>query len=226
MLDFYWLEFTTKDQPGLFWVVLYTNWCNFRCYGCHNRTLAGWDYKTWPTNKWSPQIIQIDPDKYHKKLNLEEVELALKNDFLDIVILCGWEFLIHNIEKIEKTINRIKQINPNLKIRIDTNWSFPEKIKYLKEKNLVDWFAMDIKGPYWNQKYYSQLSQVIWLPEQILPKLTTKLLESIHLVDGMEYSLFRTVYYPIIQDKSYFEEIKNFTKQLKSPHSFNLFQDV
>ena len=44
MLTFYWLDFTTKDHPGLYSLVLYTSWCNFRCYGCHNRTLAGWDY--------------------------------------------------------------------------------------------------------------------------------------------------------------------------------------
>ena len=226
MLSFYGLEFTTKDQPGLFWLVLYTTGCNFRCYGCHNRTLAGWDYKGWPANKGSPEITKINPGKYHRKLTLEEVELAIKNEFLDIIILCWWEFLIYNINQLTETINWIKQINPKLKVRIDTNWSFPEKIKYLKENKLVDWFAMDIKGPYWNKKFFPQISQIIWLPEKVLPKLTDKLLESINLIDWMEYSLFRTVYYPIIKDKSYFEEIKSFTRNLKSPHSFNLFIQV
>ena len=226
MIKIYGLEFTTQDHPGKFGLVLYSSGCNFRCYGCHNRTLAGWDYKTWPTNKWSPTIIKVEPEKFHKQLSLEEINLAIKNEFLDIVILCGWEFLIHPLDKIEETILYIKQVNPDIKIRIDTNWSFPEKIKYLKDKNLVDGFAMDIKGPYWNQKYYKQLSQVIGLPEKVLPSLTQKLLQSIKLVDEMPYSLFRTVYYPIIKDKSYFEEIKQFVKQLKSPHSLNLFQEV
>jgi len=169
----------------------------------------------------------MNPKKYYKPLSEEEIQLAIKNDFIDMVILCWWEFLIYDIDEITKTIERIKQLNPNVLVRIDTNWSFPEKVKKLKNKNIVDWFAIDIKWPYWNKKYYKTISQIIWLDEKQTNNLLPKIMESIYIADKLNYSLFRTVNYPIIKDKEYFEEIRTFAKEnLKNPHSFNLFINV
>jgi len=227
MLDFYWLEYTHKDQPWLFSVVLYTNWCNFRCFWCHNRTLAGWDYEKQTLNKWSPNIKQVSTDTYHQKLTKDEIKLAIENDFLDMVILCWWEVLIHPIKEIEETIKWMKNINPNLFIRIDTNGSFPDKVKYLKENKLVDWFAIDIKWPYWNSNYYPTIEKVIWLPNKTLKKIYSKIMDSIKIADWMKYTLFRTVIYPIVEDQEYFNEIKQFVnKNLNSKHSLNIFQNV
>jgi len=232
MLTFYWLDFTTKDHPGLYSLVLYTSWCNFRCYGCHNRTLAGWDYKNKNLSDdeirwWSDGIIHINPEEYHQKLSEEEVKMAVQNDFLDMIILCWWEVLINKLADVVETINWIKKLNPNVLIRIDTNWSFPEKVEYLKENKLVDGFAIDIKWPYWNKNWWPEISKVIWLPQNIASNIFPKIMESIHIADQMPYTLFRTVHYPIIKDQQYFEEIKNYVREnLKSPHSINPFIQV
>jgi len=228
MLNFYWLEYSSKDQPWLFSLILYTNWCNFRCYGCHNRFLAWWDYEDSKNKlKDNYNIINVDYNNYYKKLSIEEIELAVKNDFLDMVILCWWEVLIHPLKQIEETINWLKKINPDLLIRIDTNWTFPEKVKYLKTRKLVDWFAIDIKWPYWDNKYHKYIERVIWLEKNILNNLYNKMLRSVKLADWMSYTSFRTVLYPIITENNYFEEIKKWTRNnLKSPHSLNIFQSV
>jgi len=74
--------------------------------------------------------------------------MAIQNDFLDMIILCWWEVLINKLEDVIETIKWIKELNPNILIRIDTNWSFPEKVEYLAKNKLIDWFAIDIKWPY------------------------------------------------------------------------------
>jgi pyruvate-formate lyase-activating enzyme len=68
-------------------------------------------------------------------------------------------------------------------VKLDSNGTDPKMLEKILDEKLVDYMAMDIKGPYWNQKYYKQLSQVIGLPEKVLPSLTQKLLQSIKLVD-------------------------------------------
>lgn len=226
MLEFYGLDYTTKDHPGLFSLVLYTSWCNFRCYWCHNRRLAWWDYENWEGGIWWEKI-SIDPKEYFPKLTLEEVKSALNTEFLDMVILCWWEVLINKLDNVIETIKWIKKLRSDVLIRIDTNGSFPEKVKVLKEKKLVNWFAIDIKWPYWSEKFYPDISKVIWLPEEVLPNLTKKIMESIHLADELNYTLFRTVHYPIIKNQEYFEEIKRYVRQnLKSPYSINPFIEV
>ncbi len=219
MLNFYWLDFTTKDHPWFYSLILYTNWCNLRCYWCHNRRLAWWDYN-------QKKVVTINTEEFHPKLSEEELRMAIQNEFIDMVILCWWEFLIYSLQEIEETITWIKSLNPNVLIRIDTNWTFPEKVKYVKEKKLADWFAIDIKWPYWNSKYWSTISNVIWLPQKASELLFPKMLESINIADTMEYTLFRTVQYPIVNEE-YFNEIKQYTtNKLKSPHSFNLFVEL
>lgn len=225
MLKFYWLEYSYNDHPWLYSLVLYTTWCNFRCYWCHNRKLAWWDYNN--CNNCKDKIKSIKIEDYYKPLPEEEIKLAVQNELIDMVIFCWGEFLINDINQIKETITYIKQLNPNIKIRIDTNGTFPEKVEELIEGWYVDWFAIDIKWPYWNNLYYDQIKKVIGIPDKNLEKILSKITQSLELAKQLDYTIYRTVLYPIVEDQEYFKAIKEYVnKHLWKPHYFNQFAQV
>lgn len=223
MISFYWLEYTYYDHPNMYSLVLYSWGCNLKCYGCHNRHLAWRDYIDWTkSEKKSVKVCNST-----EQLSMEEVSLAVKNPLIDMVILCGWEFLIYSVERIVETIQLLKEMNPNIYIRVDTNWSFPDKMRRLVATWLVDWFAIDIKWPYWNKDYYDIISKVIGTPKDYSKVLYTKFLESLDISKDLDKSIYRTVIYPIIEDKKYFDDIKSYVTQvLHKPHYFNNYVDL
>lgn len=223
MIKFYWLDYTYYDHPWKYSLILYTSWCNLKCYWCHNSVLAWWKYK----DSSKDNIIQVNTTDYANQISEDELKMSIQSDILDMVILCWWEFLIYDIESIKETIEYIKFLNPNVLIRIDTNWSYPQKIQELTNWWKVDGFAIDIKWPYWNINYYDTINKVIWLWELQWKALYPKMTESLNLAKEHEYTIYRTVTYPIIKDESYFKEIKNYvSKNLWKPHSFNSYVNL
>ncbi len=228
MLTFRWIDFTYYDHPGKYSVVLYTTGCNFKCFGCHNRTLAGWDYKDGKqpiiNKNLQASKISLNPADYHKPIPWEEINMAISNEFIDMVIFCGGEFLINPLDKIKQTILKIKHINPYIQIRIDTNWSFPQKVEEIIKRNLIDGFAIDIKGPYRNPKRHPLISQIIWIPLPRAKKVFEDIIKSLKLASQLPESIFRTVKYPVIKDPSYFEEIdQRVNRNLKKTYQQNQF---
>jgi pyruvate formate lyase activating enzyme len=140
---------------------------------------------------------------------LEEIE---KSPFLECIVISGGEPTIHEPEELIELINTIKKINPELKIRIDTNGSNPDVIEKLKP--YVDGFAVDIKSPLENPEKWKFTTGVDIDPKVIVRTIT--------LVDGMPLTLFRTVRYPWLSEED-IEKIKNFTSKLKSPWYLNPF---
>ena len=61
---------------------------------------------------------------------------------LDGVVITGGEPLLH--DDIAYFIKDIKEIG--YKVKLDTNGSFPDRMKELVENKLVDYIAMDIKA--------------------------------------------------------------------------------
>lgn len=221
MIKIYWLECSYYDHPWKYSLILYTSWCNFRCYSCHNRTLSWRDYID---QKNKIDIKYLDFKDYYKEILDDELKMAIKNKMLDMVILCWWEFLIFKIEQIKEFIDYIKSLNSNVLIRVDTNGSFPEKVSELINRWKVDGFAIDIKWPYWNYNYYDTISKIIWIPLSIAWKVFERITESLNLSKILPYTIYRTVSYPIVKDISYFNEIKQYVQyNLKKPHSFNTF---
>lgn len=225
MIKVYWLEYTYYDHPGKYSLVLYTSGCNLRCFGCHNRTLSGRNYENENIETLkSGNIIHVNVDNYHKQISQEELKMSINNWMLDMVILCWWEFLIHNIDDIKQFIEHIKSINPNVLIRVDTNWTFPDKVDELINRWKVDGFAIDIKWPYWNKNYFETISKVIWIPMSAADSLFSKMTKSLNLSKQLPYTIYRTVSYPIVKDQNYFDEIKHYVHEnLHKPHNFNLF---
>ncbi len=68
--------------------------------------------------------------------------LKKRQGILDGVCITGGEPLLQ--KNIENFIRKIKELE--YAVKLDTNGSFPEKLKFLVQENLVDYVAMDIKN--------------------------------------------------------------------------------
>ena len=99
--------------------------CNFRCPFCHNASLVVDTYK-------------------NAEIKLEDITAFLKKRMgvLDGVCVSGGEPLIQS--DIETFLRRIKEMG--YAVKLDTNGSFPDKLKKLVDEKLVDYVAMDIKN--------------------------------------------------------------------------------
>ena len=114
------------DYPGVVACTLFTPGCNFRCPWCHNAGL-------------------VLPEQFPAEMpDPEEVLQFLKKrkGVLDGVCITGGEPLLH--AEIPDFIRKLKDLG--YRIKLDTNGSFPERLRALAEEKLVDYVAMDIKN--------------------------------------------------------------------------------
>ena len=118
-------KLTLLDYPGKVACTVFTAGCNFRCPFCHNASLVIDTYK-------------------NEEISLEEVYSYLKKrqGILDGVCVTGGEPLIQH--GIEEFLGNIKEMG--YAVKLDTNGSFPEKLKKIVSAGLVDYVAMDIKN--------------------------------------------------------------------------------
>ena len=118
-------KLTLLDYPGKVACTIFTAGCNFRCPFCHNASLVVDTYK-------------------NKEIKLDDIFAFLKKRMgvLDGVCVTGGEPLIQ--PDIEPFLRRIKDMGYAEKL--DTNGSFPDKLKRLVDEKLVDYVAMDIKN--------------------------------------------------------------------------------
>lgn len=113
---------TLIDYPGLVACVVFFPGCNFRCPYCHN-----------------PELVE--PTTREGMISIEELQqfLTKRSAVLGGVVLSGGEPLLHPMETLTELADWIR--NLGLRIKIDTNGSFPERLAELKP----DYIAMDIK---------------------------------------------------------------------------------
>lgn len=119
------LKLSLLDYPGTVACTLFTGGCNFRCPFCHNASLVLPEQFTEP-------ISENDFFSFLKK----------RKSVIDGVCISGGEPLMQ--KDILSFISEIKKIG--YKIKLDTNGSFPEKLKELVCDGLIDYVAMDIKN--------------------------------------------------------------------------------
>ena len=131
--------------PGVVACTLVTPGCNFRCPWCHNAGLV-----------LPEQLPKDAPDP-------EEVLEFLKKrkGVLDGVCITGGEPLLH--PEIPDFIRRLKDLG--YKVKLDTNGSFPERLRQLAEEKSVDYVAMDIKN---SPAYYGETIGVPSLGAEIV----------------------------------------------------------
>lgn len=126
------LEMSLVDWDGEVSSIIFLAGCNFRCPYCHNHGLVV-DWDSFPTIPWS-----------HVRCRLQgRNRLGQYVNWLDGVVVSGGEptlspglpFLITDIKRL------------GFKVKLDTNGSRPEVLRSLLEQNLLDYVAMDVKGP-------------------------------------------------------------------------------
>lgn len=118
-------KLTLLDFPERMACTVFTAGCNFRCPFCHNASLV----------THIPAEADMDEERFF-------AFLKKRKGILDGVCVTGGEPLLQ--PDIEEFICKIKELG--YLVKLDTNGSFPEKLKELVNKNLVDYVAMDIKN--------------------------------------------------------------------------------
>ena len=117
-------KLTLLDYPGKMAATVFTYGCNLRCPFCHNALL-----------------VTEDSDG---GISPEEVLsfLQKRKGMLEGVCVTGGEPLLQS--DIEDFLRAIKDMG--FSVKLDTNGTFPKKLKDLVRKGLGDFVAMDIKN--------------------------------------------------------------------------------
>lgn len=118
-------KLTLLDFPGKVACTVFTAGCNFRCPFCHNASLVIDRHKN----------AAIPQEKFFSFL-------SMRKGILDGVCVTGGEPLVQ--QGIEEFLERIRSLG--FLVKLDTNGSFPDRLKRLAEDGLIDYVAMDIKN--------------------------------------------------------------------------------
>jgi len=116
---------TLIDYPKKIACTIFLFGCNFRCGFCHNPELV---------------LSSVKEEKNYSRKEIIDY-LEKRKEYLDGVCITGGEPLL-TLDK--EFLSEIKSLG--YKIKIDTNGSFPEKLKEFIGKNFVDFVAFDIKA--------------------------------------------------------------------------------
>ena len=114
------------DYPGHVATVLFTVGCNMRCGYCHN-----------------PELVL--PEQFAPSLDLDEIYdfLERRRGKLETVVISGGEPTMHN--DLIDLAEYIKELG--YKLKLDSNGTHPEMLADMIRRGLLDFIAMDIKGP-------------------------------------------------------------------------------
>jgi len=172
-------KLTLLDYPGLVACTVFTVGCNMRCPFCQNASL----------------VSRIEENQ---DLSEEEFFAFLKKrqGILDGVCITGGEPTLQ--PDLPEFIAKIKAMG--YKVKLDTNGSFPDKVKEILDSGNVDLVAMDLKNTL--ERY----------PETVgVPGFdTSKILESIDIIrnSGVEYEFRTTVVSPLHRPEDFGELAK------------------
>jgi pyruvate formate lyase activating enzyme len=125
-------KMTLLDFPGKVACTVFFGGCNFRCPYCHNASLV--------FDAGLPAIMS-ESDFFSF--------LSKRRQILDGVCITGGEPLLQ--QDLALFILKIKEMG--FLVKLDTNGSFPQRLKQLLEMPGVDYVAMDIKN---SQKRYQE----------------------------------------------------------------------
>lgn len=187
------------DYPGKIVSIIFTQGCNFKCPYCHNS-----------------ELIPMK-SKDHEYFSSDYIFNLLNNrkKLIDGISITGGEPTLQ--KDLYDFINKIKEIN--LKVKLDTNGSNPDMLKKLIENKLIDYIAMDIKGPLDKYKKitFKQLN-------------IGKIIDSISLIQSSKINYeFRTTVVPEIHKEKDIKKIaillkgseKYFIQNFKANNTYN-----
>ena len=118
---------TLLDYPQKMAAIVFTYGCNMRCPFCYN-----------------PQLVL--PGLAAEKLYDEDQVidfLTRRKKYLDGLVVTGGEPTLQ--KDLARFLAKMKKIG--YAVKLDTNGLMPETLQELLEKELIDYIAMDIKGP-------------------------------------------------------------------------------
>lgn len=118
-------KMTLLDYPGKVACTVFTAGCNLRCPFCHNAFL----------------VTEIDNSNRVDQSELLEY-IKKRKTILDGVCITGGEPLLY-----DDTIDFISEIKDiGVSVKLDTNGTFPDRLRKILDASLVDYVAMDIKN--------------------------------------------------------------------------------
>lgn len=166
-------KMTLLDYPDHIACTVFIAGCNYKCPYCHNSELINKDAE-----------VVMDDSEFFKFLEK-------RKGLLDGVAVTGGEPLLNN--EIEEFLVNIKKMG--YPVKLDTNGSFPNKLKNIIEKDLVSYVAMDIKNS--KERY----AQTVGLNAIDISKIK----ESINLLmnSSVDYEFRTTVVDELFDDSSF-----------------------
>jgi len=121
-----WLRTSLIDYPDHIATVLFTGGCNFRCPMCHNADLV-----------LRPEALPDLPEAAVWE------SLRRRAGLVDGVVVSGGEPTIQ--PRLASFLQRVRQ--QGLEVKLDTNGYRPESLAVLLADGLVNYVALDVKGP-------------------------------------------------------------------------------
>jgi len=174
------------DYPGKISAIIFTHGCNLRCPYCHN-----------------PELVI---DGFNKSGSFSEEDvlpfLESRKGKLDALVITGGEPLVQR--DLLPFIKKVKDIG--FLVKLDTNGTFPDRLKDFIETGLIDYIAMDVKYP-----------KSEYIKESMIPGMGKKIEESIKIImdSGLDYE-FRTTYVKPLHSFESAEEIGKMIKGAKN----------
>lgn len=183
------MKTTLLDYPGKVSCIVFTAGCNLRCPFCHNSFL----------------VTDISSEREISQNQIFEY-INKRKGILDGVCISGGEPLLN--DDIFDFVRKIKETG--LLVKLDTNGTFPEKLKKAVEEKIVDYVAMDIKNT--DEKY----AQTVGIENFD----TAPINESIDflLLNKVDYE-FRTT---VVREFHTAEDIENIAKRISGAKKYFL----
>lgn len=117
-------KLTLLDYAGKMAAIVFIDGCNFRCPFCHNSSLV--------LGNNDPSISEEELFSFLNK----------RKNILDGIVISGGEPLLY-----EETLDLMAKIKSlSYHVKLDTNGSFPMRLKEAVKRGVVDYVAMDIKN--------------------------------------------------------------------------------
>jgi pyruvate formate lyase activating enzyme len=152
------------DYPGKISAIIFTHGCNLRCPYCHN-----------------PELV-IEGFEQNKSFSEEEILnfLESRKGKLDALVITGGEPLVQS--ELLPFIKKVKDMG--FLIKLDSNGTFPDRLKDFIDTGLIDYVAMDVKYP-----------KIGYVKNSMIPGVAKKIERSIKIImdSGLDYE-FRTTY--------------------------------
>ena len=189
------IETSFLDWDGHVVSSIYLPYCNFKCPFCHNSGL-------------------VEKSHEFETIPLEKIEqfLTEHKDFIDGVCITGGEPCLHKDSGLFDFMKKIRSMG--FKIKLDTNGYDPEALLESIQSGLVDYIAMDIKGPL--DERYDKLSGV--------KTDINKVKESIKIIMNAKIPYeFRTTIVPSLLSD---DDIEDMARYIKGASKFVLQQFV